>query len=60
MMMKTYQTLGGQLADQQLGALLVTTNLTKSDGTGLVTVSLKKKKREKKKKRGEGGIYIGR
>lgn len=36
----TYQTLEGQLADQELSGLLVTTNLTKSDGTGLVTVRL--------------------
>lgn len=40
MVMKTYQTLEGQLADQQLSALLVTTDLTKSDGTGLITVRL--------------------
>lgn len=37
---KTYQTLEGELADQKLGRLLVTTNLTKSDGTGLVAVGL--------------------
>jgi histone H3 len=29
----TDQTLEGELADQKLGGLLVTTNLTKSDGT---------------------------
>lgn len=34
------QALEGQLADQQLGALLVTTDLTKSHGTGPVTVGL--------------------
>ena len=36
----TYQTLEGELADQELSGLLVTTNLTESDGTGLVTVRL--------------------
>ena len=36
----TDQTLEGQLADQQVGRLLVTTNLTKSDGTGAVTCLL--------------------
>ncbi len=30
----TNETLEGQLADEQLGRLLVTTNLTESDGTG--------------------------
>jgi hypothetical protein len=39
-MMKAYQTLEGELADQQLSALLVSSNLTESDGTGLVTVRL--------------------
>ena len=34
------QTLEGQLADQQLGALLVTTDLTESDGSGPVSVGL--------------------
>lgn len=34
------KTLEGQLADEELGRLLVTTNLTKSDGTGFVTVRL--------------------
>lgn len=37
---KTYQALEGQLADQELGGLLVATNLTESDGTGLVAVRL--------------------
>lgn len=37
---KTHQTLEGELADQQLSRLLVTTNLTQSDGTGLVAVRL--------------------
>lgn len=37
---KTYQTLEGELADEQLSRLLVATNLTESDGTGLVTVRL--------------------
>lgn len=37
---QTNQTLEGELADQQLGGLLVTTNLTQSDGSGLVTVRL--------------------
>merc|ERR1712213_130370 len=32
------QTLEGQLADQELGGLLVTTDLTESDGTGPVTM----------------------
>jgi hypothetical protein len=36
----TYQTLEGELADQELSRLLVATNLTKSDGTGLVAVRL--------------------
>lgn len=36
----TYQTLEGKLADQELSGLLVTTNLTKSDGTRLVAVRL--------------------
>ena len=34
----TNQALERQLADEQLGALLVTTDLTKSDGTGPVTM----------------------
>jgi hypothetical protein len=37
---KTYQTLEGELADQKLSGLLVTTDLTESDGTGLVAVRL--------------------
>ena len=36
----TYQTLEGELADQKLSRLLVATDLTKSDGTGLVAVRL--------------------
>lgn len=36
----THQTLEGELADQELSRLLVATNLTKSDGTGLVAVRL--------------------
>ena len=36
----TNQALEGQLADQQLGRLLVATDLTKSDGTGTVTMRL--------------------
>lgn len=36
----TYQTLEGELADQKLSGLLVATDLTQSDGTGLVTVRL--------------------
>jgi hypothetical protein len=36
----TYQALEGELADEQLGRLLVATNLTESDGTGLVAVGL--------------------
>jgi hypothetical protein len=36
----TDKTLEGQLADEELGRLLVATNLTKSDGTGAVTVGL--------------------
>ena len=39
-MSRTYQTLEGQLADQKLSRLLVATNLTESDGTGLVAVRL--------------------
>ena len=34
----TDKTLEGQLADQKLGGLLVTTDLTKSDGTGPITM----------------------
>ena len=37
---KTYETLEGELADQKLSGLLVATNLTESDGTGLITVGL--------------------
>lgn len=37
---KTYQALEGELADQKLSRLLVATNLTESDGTGLVAVRL--------------------
>lgn len=37
---QTYQTLEGELADQQLSALLVATDLTQSDGTRLVAVRL--------------------
>ena len=36
----TDQALEGQLADEQLGALLVTTDLTKSDGAGPVAMRL--------------------
>ena len=36
----TDKTLEGQLADQELSRLLVATDLTKSDGTRLVTVRL--------------------
>ena len=36
----THQTLEGQLADEELGGLLVTTDLTESNGTGPVTVGL--------------------
>jgi hypothetical protein len=36
----TNETLEGELSDQKLGGLLVTTNLTESDGTGLVSVRL--------------------
>jgi hypothetical protein len=36
----TYQALEGELADQKLSRLLVTTDLTESDGTGLVSVRL--------------------
>ncbi len=39
-MVGTYETLEGELADEQLSRLLVATNLTKSDGTGLITVGL--------------------
>ena len=34
------QALEGQLADQQLGALLVSADLTQSDGAGPVAVGL--------------------
>ena len=37
---KTYQSLEGELADQELSRLLVATDLTESDGTGLVAVRL--------------------
>ena len=36
----TNKTLEGQLADQELSRLLVTTDLTKSDGTGAVAMGL--------------------
>jgi hypothetical protein len=36
----TDKTLEGQLADEKVGGLLVTTDLTKSDGSGTVTVGL--------------------
>ena len=39
-MMNAYQTLEGELADQELGGLLVATNLAESDGTRLITVRL--------------------
>ena len=35
-----YQTLEGELSDEELGRLLVSSNLTESDGTGLVAVRL--------------------
>ena len=36
----TYETLEGELADEKLSRLLVATNLTESDGTGLITMGL--------------------
>jgi hypothetical protein len=36
----THKTLEGQLADEELGRLLVATDLTESDGTRLVAVRL--------------------
>lgn len=36
----THQALEGELADEQLSRLLVATDLTESDGTGLVAVRL--------------------
>ena len=36
----TDKTLEGKLADEQVGGLLVTTDLTESDGSGAVTVGL--------------------
>jgi hypothetical protein len=36
----TDETLERKLADQKLGRLLVATDLTKSDGTGLITMRL--------------------
>jgi len=36
----TDETLEGELADQKLGGLLVTSDFTKSDGTGLISVRL--------------------
>jgi hypothetical protein len=36
----TNETLEGELADQELSGLLVPTDLTKSDGSGLVSVGL--------------------
>ena len=36
----TNKTLEGQLADEKVGGLLVTTDLTKSDGSGSVSVGL--------------------
>ena len=35
-----YQTLEGELADEQLSRLLVPTDLTESDGTRLITMGL--------------------
>lgn len=35
-----YQTLEGELSDEELSRLLVSSNLTESDGTGLVAVRL--------------------
>jgi hypothetical protein len=35
-----YQTLEGELSDEKLSRLLVSSNLTESDGTGLVAVRL--------------------
>lgn len=40
MSVSTYETLEGELADEKLSRLLVATNLTESDGTGLVAVRL--------------------
>jgi hypothetical protein len=37
---QTHETLEGKLADQELRRLLVATDLTESDGTGLVAVGL--------------------
>jgi hypothetical protein len=34
------ETLEGELADQELGGFLVTTDLTESDGTGTITMGL--------------------
>lgn len=39
-MMDAYQALKRELADQELGGLLVATDLTESDGTRLITVRL--------------------
>ena len=36
----THETLEGELADQELGRLLVATNLTEGDGSGLITMGL--------------------
>lgn len=36
----TDETLEGKLADQELGRLLVATDLTESDGTGLIAMGL--------------------
>ena len=36
----TNETLEGELSDEKLGGLLVTTNLTESDGTRLITMRL--------------------
>jgi histone H3 len=36
----TNQTLEGELSDEELGRLLVTTDLTESDGTRLISVGL--------------------
>lgn len=35
-----YETLEGELSDEKLSGLLVATDLTESDGTGLVAVRL--------------------
>jgi hypothetical protein len=54
----TDETLEGKLADEEVGGLLVTTDLTKSDGSRTVTVGPKRWLREEVMKGGEHKMCI--